>query len=96
MSIRNTCARESGVKIKGLRKPVSIDPSIAPSAKAEAAAGCFSTVGKRWRFRRNLAIYLAHEAGMSQRFLADVFDLPRSGIGTIIQEMRVYERDARA
>lgn len=48
--------------------------------------------GKRWRFRRNLVIYLAHRRnGLSQRFLADVFDLPRSRIGDIVREFEKYD-----
>jgi hypothetical protein len=46
---------------------------------------------KRWRFRRNLVIYLANRQGISQRLLADVFDLPRSRISAIVQEFRHYE-----
>lgn len=46
-----------------------------------------ATVGRRWRFQRDLVIYLAHRRnGLSQRLLAEVFDLPRSRISTIIQE----------
>ncbi len=41
--------------------------------------------GKRWRFRRDLVIYIAHRNGVSQRLLADVFDLPRSWIAAIIK-----------
>jgi hypothetical protein len=37
-------------------------------------------------------IYLAHRRnGLSQRFLADVFDLPRSRIAAIIKEIAVYD-----
>lgn len=50
-----------------------------------------ASVGKQWRFRRNLVIYVAHRNGLSQRMLADVFDLPRSRISEIIQEYRCYE-----
>ncbi|MEO6808396.1 MAG: hypothetical protein ABI353_04720 [Isosphaeraceae bacterium] len=57
-------------------------PPLAPDASP----------GKRWRFRRNLVIYLAHRRnGLSQRFLADVFDLPRSRIGDIIREFETYD-----
>lgn len=59
---------------------IRLSAAIAPSSNA--------TAGKRWRFRRNLVIYVAHRQGLSQRLLADVFDLPRSRIGTIIQEFR--------
>ncbi len=44
--------------------------------------------GKRWKFRRNAVIFVAHRNGFSQRVLADVFDLPRSRIATIIKEFR--------
>lgn len=50
-----------------------------------------ATVGQRWRFRRNLIIYVANRSGVSQRMLAEVFDLPRSRIGEIVQDLRRYE-----
>ena len=50
-----------------------------------------ASAGKRWRFRRNLVIYLAHRQGLSQRMLSDVFDLPRSRIAEILKEMAAYE-----
>ncbi len=50
-----------------------------------------ATVGKRWRFRRNLVIYVAFKNGFSQRVLADVFDLPRSRISAIIKEISVVD-----
>ncbi len=50
-----------------------------------------ASVGKRWRFRRNLVIYVAHQKGLSQRLLADVFDLPRSSIAGIVKEFAKYE-----
>lgn len=53
-----------------------------------------ASVGKRWRFRRNMVIYVAHRNGLSQRLLADVFDLPRSRIAAIIREFRAYEGEA--
>jgi len=53
-----------------------------------------ASVGKRWRFRRNVVIYVAHRGGLSQRHLADVFDLPRSRIAEIIREFRAYDGDA--
>ncbi len=52
-----------------------------------------ASAGKRWRFRRNLVIYVAHRCGLSQRLLADVFDLPRSRVSEIIKELRAYEED---
>ena len=50
-----------------------------------------ASVGKRWKFRRNAVIYVAHRNGFSQRFLADVFDLPRSRIASIIKEFRIIK-----
>jgi hypothetical protein len=46
------------------------------------------TAGQRWRWSRNVTIALAYNAGMSQRFLAEVFDLPRSRIAEIIRAQR--------
>lgn len=45
------------------------------------------TEGQRRRFRRNLVIAAAHRQGVSQRVLAEVFDLPRSRIGEIVAEV---------
>ena len=50
-----------------------------------------ATVGMRWRFRRNLVIFVAFKNGFSQRVLSDVFDLPRSRIAAIIKEISVIE-----
>jgi hypothetical protein len=50
-------------------------PPLPPNASA----------GRRWRFRRDLTIYVAHRGGLSQRHLADVFDLPHSRIAAIIK-----------
>jgi hypothetical protein len=47
-----------------------------------------ATVGRRWKFRRNLVIFIASRNGASQRLLADVFDLPHSRIAAIIKEFR--------
>jgi hypothetical protein len=44
-------------------------------------------VTKRWRFRRNVVIFIAHAHGVSQRDLADVFDLPQSRISAIVREI---------
>jgi hypothetical protein len=49
-------------------------------------------VGKRWKFRRNAVIYVAHRNGFSQRFLADVFDLPKSRIASIIKEFEQFNQ----
>jgi hypothetical protein len=48
-----------------------------------------ASVGRRWRFRRNLVIYIASQNGASHRLLADVFDLPHSRIAAIIKEFRL-------
>ena len=55
-----------------------------------------ASVGKRWRFRRNVVIYVAHRNGISQRVLADVFDLPRSRIATIVKEYSEFDPFPRA
>lgn len=47
-----------------------------------------ASVGRRWRFRRNLVITLAAKNGASHRLLADVFDLPHSRIAAIVKEFR--------
>ncbi len=47
-----------------------------------------ASVGQRWKFRRNLVIYIANQHGVSQRMLADVFDLPHSRIAAILKELR--------
>jgi hypothetical protein len=73
------------VKVVQRSRPISSPsfhslPSIPPNA----------SVGKRWRFRRNIVIYVAHRSGLSQRFLADVFDLPRSRIASIINDFSKF------
>lgn len=50
-----------------------------------------ATAGQRWRYRRNLVIYVAYRNGVSQRLLADVFDIPRSHISTILKNVRSYD-----
>ncbi len=50
-----------------------------------------ASVGKRWKFRRNLVIYVAARSGLSQSLLSEVFDLPRSRIGAILKEFSKYE-----
>jgi hypothetical protein len=42
------------------------------------------TPGERWRFRRDLAIYTAWQAGLSQAVLADVHSLTRKGVAAIV------------
>lgn len=65
------------------RVGVDIGPPLPPHASA----------GRRWRFRRNLVIYVAHRQGLSQRLLAEVFDLPRSRIAEILAEFRRYDKE---
>ena len=55
-----------------------------PTSKLPANA----SVGRRWKLRRNLVIYLANQHGASQRLLGDVFDLPHSRISAIVKEFR--------
>ena len=43
------------------------------------------TKKQRARMERNAVIAAAHKAGISQRVLSRVFDLPRSVIGEIVQ-----------
>jgi hypothetical protein len=45
------------------------------------------TVTQRWRFRRNVVIFVAHRNGVSQRALADVFGMARSRVQAILAEM---------
>ena len=52
-----------------------------------------ASVGRRWKFRRNLVIFIASRNGVSQRLLADVFDLPHSRIAAIIKEFRLKYAD---
>jgi hypothetical protein len=47
-----------------------------------------ASVGRRWKLRRNLVIYIASQHGASRRLLGDVFDLPHSRISAIIKEFR--------
>ena len=45
------------------------------------------TVGQRWRRRRNLLIFALARSPFSDRLLAGVFDLARSRISSIEQEL---------
>jgi hypothetical protein len=38
-----------------------------------------------------MVIFVAHRNGLSQRLLADVFDLPRSSVAEIIKTFNEYE-----
>jgi hypothetical protein len=44
-----------------------------------------ASAGRRWRFRRDLTIYVAYRGGLSQRHLGEVFDLPHSRIAAILK-----------
>jgi hypothetical protein len=52
-----------------------------------------ASVGRRWTFRRNMVIFIASRSGVSQRLLADVFDLPHSRIAAIIKDFRLKYAD---
>jgi transposase len=69
-------------------------PPGVPKLAAPSPLPPGSTPGQRWRYRRNRLIYLAHRQGLSQRFIADVFDLPRSRVGEIIKEISGDEKHA--
>ena len=56
--------------------PLPETPPLPPNA----------SVGRRWRFRRDLVIVVASRSGISQRVLADVFDLPRSRVAAILKD----------
>jgi uncharacterized protein (DUF433 family) len=58
-------------------------PSLSPIASA----------GQRWRFRRNVVIYVAHQGGLSDRLLADVFDLTTEQVQTILAELATEEKN---
>ena len=51
----------------------------------------WKTTPNQKRFRRDLVIYLAHRGRVSQRILADVFDLARSRIGEIVQKHSAFD-----
>ena len=55
---------------------------------SESVLPANASVGRRWKFRRNLVIFVASQQGLTQRLLADVFDLPHSRIAAIIKEFR--------
>ncbi len=61
---------------RGTALDLPAPPPLPPNASA----------GKKWRFRRDLTIYVASRAGLSQRHLADVFLLPRSRIAEILKD----------
>ena len=68
--LKESLTSSSGEDAESIRLPV-----LAPNA----------SVGKRWKFRRNVVIFVACRNGISQRVLADVFDLPRSRVSAIVK-----------
>lgn len=78
---RVSMVHPSNTRIRLDHRSIPSPPPLPPDA----------SVGKQWRFRRNLVIYVAYRNGLSQRLLADVFDLPRSRISEIIKEFRRFE-----
>lgn len=72
-------------KLSSTRHPRSASGLASPSVDKP---GKRASVGRRWKFRRNLVIYIANQHGASQRMLADVFDLPHSRIAAILKELR--------
>ncbi len=64
--------RPNGVDLAPLPTPPPLPPNASP--------------GRRWRFHRDLVIYISSRTGVSQRVLADVFDLPRSRIAAIVKD----------
>jgi len=52
-----------------------------------------ASIGRRWKLRRNMVIFIASQNGVSQRMLADVFDLPHSRIAAIVKEFRAKYAD---
>ena len=67
---------------------------VLPSADVLSAtrASTKASVLSRWKQRRNLVIYVAHKSGLSQRLLADVFDIPRSSVAAAIKQYEATER----
>lgn len=64
--------------------------AIIPPAQPELPgdpepSGGALTMGKQWRRRRDLVIFVACRNGLSERLLADVFDLPRSRVAEIVK-----------
>lgn len=68
--LKESLTVSSGEDAESIRLPV-----LAPNA----------SVGKRWKFRRNVVIFVAYRNGISQRVLAEVFDLPRSRVSVIVK-----------
>jgi hypothetical protein len=48
----------------------------------------------KWKFRRNVVIYVAYRGGISQLLLSEVFDLHRSMIAKILKSLRPRDDSA--
>lgn len=71
-------AEPSAAMRPGLMR-VSLPPDLARLAPAPGASA-----GRHRRFKRDLILYLAHHAGLSQRFIAEAIEMPRSQVAAII------------
>lgn len=75
----------SGALPKALRARRPTEDAVVPKRPSPPST---AGVGKRWKFRRNVVIFIAYRNGVSQRGLADVFDLPRSTIAAVIKDFK--------
>ncbi len=75
-------------QVESVPLPEATKLSSRRSRPTSASGDKPKSVGQRWKFRRNLVIYIANQHGASQRMLADVFDLPHSRIAAILKELR--------
>lgn len=83
MRTEPTTARAGLVHGEG-RRPIAFGRVADHSRLVPPPDAC---AAKKWRFRRNMVIYVAYSHGISQRELADVFDLPQSRISAIVREI---------
>lgn len=81
------------IRRRSSRPGIHVRNRAVPASERTKSPARMMTPGRRWRLRRDLVIATAHKAGISQRFLADVFDLPRSRIAAIIKA--IHERAER-
>jgi hypothetical protein len=66
-----------------MKRPIGVDTAPLPTPPPLPPN---ASIGRRWRFRRDMVIYISSQSGVSQRMLAEVFDLPRSRIAAIIKD----------
>lgn len=52
------------------------------------------TMWKRWRLRRGLVMSAANRAGISQRVLADVFEISRGNVAQILKSVETLAAGA--